>query len=157
MLNVKTWPEYGLSLEQITGGIKVSQEIYGEKRGYFARGQKLCQRTIDIFDISIECGFTYAIQSGHPRQQNLFPNSNGVVYLSLGPKYIEPWVITIDDQLDKIDKQNLILINKRYEKILIDGDIPIHEQWRSSKHLVIDYQYVSRCLSVISGTMQNRK
>ena len=91
------WIEHNLKLTEIPDrGIKVEQN----GRSYIARKQILNSRTIAIFEMCIELGFSVAIQKGHPREDNLLPEGNGVVYLSLARDYDEQWVLVIDDEKD---------------------------------------------------------
>ena len=139
------WIEHNLKLTEIPDrGIKVEQN----GRSYIARKQILNSRTIAIFEMCIELGFSVAIQKGHPREDNLLPEGNGVVYLSLARDYDEQWVLVIDDEKD--EGRNRILINKRYQTLLKREGINFEIQSRNPSHLIIDFLDTLRALGLIS-------
>ena len=139
------WKAIDLKLTEISGrGIKVEQD----GRSYIARNQKFSSRTTAIFEMSIALGFTAAIQKGHPREDNLLPSGNGVVYLSVARDYREQWVLVIDDL--KKEGRNLILIHKRYKELLTSNNIHFDIQKRNSGHPIIDFLDVIPALRLIS-------
>jgi hypothetical protein len=140
-----SWINADLRLSEIPDkGIKVEHN----GRSYIAREQTLNSRTIAIFEICVELGFSVAIQKGHPRDDRLLPKGIGVVYLSLARDYDEQWVIVIDDQKD--EGRNRILINKRYQALLQREGIHFEIQARNPSHLIIDFLDIITALTLIN-------
>ena len=140
-----SWINADLRLSEIPDkGIKVEQN----GRSYIARKQTLNSRTIAIFEMCIELGFSVAIQKGHPREDNLLPEGNGVVYLSLARDYDEQWVLVIDDL--KKEERNLILIHKRYKDLLTRYEIDFEITSRNASHLIIDFLDIIAALTLIN-------
>ena len=140
------WINADLKLTEILDrGIKVEQN----GRSYIARKQTLNSRTIAIFEMSIELGFNVAIQRGHPREDNLLPEGNGVVYLSLARSYDEQWVLVVDDL--KREERNLILIHRRYKDLLTSHNIEFEITSRNASHLIIDFLDIVPALKLISS------
>ena len=140
------WINADLKLTEILDrGIKVEQN----GRSYIARKQTLNSRTIAIFEMSIELGFSVAIQRGHPREDNLLPEGNGAVYLSLARSYDEQWVLVVDDL--KREERNLILIHRRYKDLLTSHNIEFEITSRNASHLIIDFLDIVPALKLISS------
>ena len=88
------------------------------------------------------------LQKGHPREDNLLPEGNGVVYLSLARDYDEQWVLVIDDL--KKEERNLILIHKRYKDLLTRYEIDFEITSRNASHLIIDFLDIIPALTLIN-------
>lgn len=115
-------------------------------RAYLAKRQILNSRVVAIFEIAIQLGFRAAIQKNHPRSNRLLPEGDGVGYLSLGISYEGPWALTINSI---VNENCIILINKKYEAVLLDKNIKFRPNTKAFGHLAIDFLDMFPALSAI--------
>ena len=116
-------------------------------RSYVARKHQLNQRTIAVFEIAINLGFSAAIQNGHPKAADETDLDAEAAYLSLGRSYDERWDLVIDDL--KTDGYNKLLIQKRHQSLFDSTNVQYEEQWRSPKNLEIQFNQLQKALTVI--------